>query len=241
MAAHVRMITGMKWKQKMEQLHKRSRQGSAMIVAIIVSMVVVCFCLSLLLVSYALFQSSVRRVTQSQCQELAKTISIELEKELTTPAYKSYAQEITDLNSGNNRFWHYIRYNICQGSWPYYAGEEKTGHDAKAAYRYFNLNVSGGDAGTYAAMADDISVCIYWETDSEDLTAKNDVTLCIKVTCSKGDQTAAMLSKYALTSTDFPEDDSSGTPDPEMYSAVNPAGKEIDKSEYWKWTFMERE
>ncbi|MBO4951490.1 MAG: hypothetical protein J6C99_01100 [Lachnospiraceae bacterium] len=241
MAAHVRMITGMKWKQKMEQLHKRNQQGSAMIVAIIVSMVVVCFCLSLLLVSYALFQSSVRRVTQSQCQELAKTISIELEKELTTPAYKNYAQEITDLNSGNNRFWHYIRYNICQGSWPYYAGEEKTGHDAKAAYRYFNLNVSGGDAGTYAAMADDISVCIYWETDSEDLTEKNDVTLCIKVTCSKGDQKAAMLSKYALTSTDFQEDDSSGTLNPEMYEAVNPAKKDIDKSEYWKWTFMERE
>ena len=50
-----------------------------------------------------------------------------------------------------------------------------------------------------------------------------------------------MLSKYALTSTDFQEDDSSGTLNPEMYEAVNPAKKDIDKSEYWKWTFMERE
>lgn len=53
-----------------------------MIVAIVVSMVVVVFCLSLLLVSYALFSSSVRRVTQNQCRELSKTISIEIEKEL---------------------------------------------------------------------------------------------------------------------------------------------------------------
>ena len=80
-------------------------------------------------------------------------------------------------------------------------------------------------------MADDISVCIYWETDSEDLTAKNDVTLCIKVTCSKGDQKAAMLSKYALTSTDLQEDASPSaiTPDQKMYEAINPTTNSINE------------
>ena len=80
----------MQRKRKLRQFHKEENRGSAMIVAIVVSMVVVVFCLSLLLVSYALFSSSVRRVTQNQCRELSKTISIEIEKELTTPAYISF-------------------------------------------------------------------------------------------------------------------------------------------------------
>ena len=52
-----------------------------------------------------------------------------------------------------------------------------------------------------------------------------------------------MLSKYALTSTDFQEDalSSSITPDQKMYEAVNPKTNSINEKEYWKWTFMERE
>lgn len=91
-----------------------------MIVAIVVSMVVVVFCLSLLLVSYALFSSSVRRVTQNQCRELSKTISIEIEKELTTPAYTSFDMQKQDVTDGKNLLWQYLRYNVCQGNWPYY-------------------------------------------------------------------------------------------------------------------------
>ena len=183
----------MQRKRKLRQFHKEENRGSAMIVAIVVSMVVVVFCLSLLLVSYALFSSSVRRVTQNQCRELSKTISIEIEKELTTPAYTSFDMQKQDVTDGKNLLWQYLRYNVCQGNWPYYESESSTDHGEKAAYRYFTLAATGGDTTKYAAMADDISVCIYWENDGRYQISKNDVILCVKVTCMKGEQTESML------------------------------------------------
>ena len=121
----------MQRKRKLRQFHKEENRGSAMIVAIVVSMVVVVFCLSLLLVSYALFSSSVRRVTQNQCRELSKTISIEIEKELTTPAYTSFDMQKQDVTDGKNLLWQYLRYNVCQGNWPYYESESSTDHGEK--------------------------------------------------------------------------------------------------------------
>ena len=121
-----------------------------MIVAIVVSMVVVVFCLSLLLVSYALFSSSVRRVTQNQCRELSKTISIEIEKELTTPAYTSFDMQKQDVTDGKNLLWQYLRYNVCQGNWPYYESESSTESGVPVFYprsdrrRYDKICSDGG-------------------------------------------------------------------------------------------------
>lgn len=228
----------MQRKRTFRQFHKEENRGSAMIVAIVVSMVVVVFSLSLLLVSYALFSSSVRRVTQNQCRELSKTISIEIEKELTTPAYTSFDMQKKDVTDGKNLLWQYLRYNVCQGNWPYYESESTTGHDEKAAYRYFTLAATGGDTTKYAAMADDISVCIYWENDGSYQISKNDVVLCVKVTCTKGDQMAAMLSKYNLSCMDYEnavEGVDAGN------KTVNPTDNAIEKKEYWSWSFLERE
>ena len=209
-----------------------------MIVAIVVSMVVVVFSLSLLLVSYALFSSSVRRVTQNQCRELSKTISIEIEKELTTPVYTSFEMQKQDVTDGKNLLWQYLRYNICQGNWPYFESVGTTGHDEKAAYRYFTLAATGGDTAKYAAMADDISVCIYWENDGSYLTSKNDTVLCVKVICTKGDQTASMLSKYNLSCVEY-ENAESGVDSGN--DIVNPSKNDILKSEHWSWSFLECE
>ena len=228
----------MQRKRKLRQFHKEENRGSAMIVAIVVSMVVVVFCLSLLLVSYALFSSSVRRLTQNQCRELSKTISIEIEKELTTPAYTSFDMQKQDVTDGKNLLWQYLRYNVCQGNWPYYESESSTDHGEKAAYRYFTLAATGGDTTKYAAMADDISVCIYWENDGSYQISKNDVILCVKVTCTKGDQTASMLSKYNLSCMDY-EDAEIGVDTGD--DTVNPSKNDILKSEHWSWSFLERE
>ena len=70
------------------KLYKDNR-GSAMIVAIVVSIIVITFTLSLLLVSYSLFVSNERKVTQSQVKELSKSISIEIGDELTCPQFDS--------------------------------------------------------------------------------------------------------------------------------------------------------
>ncbi len=213
-------------------------KGSAMIVAIIVSMVVFVFALSLLLVAYSLFSSSTRRITQNQCRELTKTISIELEKELTETSYSSFAEQRQALDDGRDMLWQYIRYNVCQGSWPYYEGDDKVGNDEKSAYRYFNLGVTGGDASSYAAMADDISICIYWENDGSYISSKNDTVLCVKVTCSKGEQSSTMLTKYTLSCVDY-DGDTSGTDSGN--ESVNPSDNIIETSEHWVWSFLERE
>ena len=90
----------------------------------------------------------------------------------------------------------------------------------------------------YAAMADDISVCIYWENDGSYQISKNDVILCVKVTCTKGDQTASMLSKYNLSCMDY-EDAEIGMDTGD--DTVNPSKNDILKSEHWSWSFLERE
>ena len=228
----------MQRKRKLRQFYKEENRGSAMIVAIVVSMVVVVFCLSLLLVSYALFSSSVRRVTQNQCRELSKTISIEIEKELTTPAYTSFEKQKQDLDKGRNLLWQYLRYNVCQVNWPYFESESSTDHGEKAAYRYFTLAATGGDTTKYAAMADDISVCIYWENYGSYRTSKNDIVLCLKVTCRKGEQTASMLSKYNLSCMAY-ESAEEGVDTGNK--TVNPSNNAIEKKEYWSWSFLERE
>ena len=102
----------------------------------------------------------------------------------------------------------------------------------------FTLAATGGDTTKYAAMADDISVCIYWENDGSYQISKNDVILCVKVTCTKGDQTASMLSKYNLSCMDY-EDAEIGVDTGD--DTVNPSKNDILKSEHWSWSFLERE
>ena len=97
-----------------------------MMIAIIVSVVVVAFSLSLLLVCYALFSSSARKVTSRQCKELAKTLSLELEQELTKPNFASYEEEqmaLKSVSDGENSLWFYLRYNLFQEQWPGYHAE----------------------------------------------------------------------------------------------------------------------
>ena len=79
------------------QFHKDNR-GSAMIVAIVVSIIVIAFTLSLLLVSYSLFTSSSKKVTQAQVKELAKSISFEICDELTKPTFYSKDEFLAGIN-----------------------------------------------------------------------------------------------------------------------------------------------
>lgn len=224
---------------QLNQMKKRRNQGSAMMVAIVVSMVVLAFCLSLLLVSYALFSSSVRKVTQNQCRELAKSVSLELEQELTGAGYAAYQDQKAALDAGEDTFWQYIRYNLCQTNWPYYAGEDESGHDEKAAKRYFKLNINGGDTSKYTAMADDISVCVYWENDGSYTSSKDGLVLCVDVTCTKGKQSASMTSRYELTCADYEDIEADVTDTGTL--AVNPSGNMVVSAEHWIWSFLERE
>lgn len=221
---------------------KKHNEGSAMLIAIVVSIVVVVFCLSLLLVSYSLFTSTSRKVSQTQCRELAKTVSIEIEKELAAPNYSSYADEKLACESGDNPLWFYVRYNVCQDSWPYFEDQDVTGHNSKAAYRYFNLSTTGGDVEQYKNMADDISVCMFWISEGNYYEEKEDTLLCVQVTVTKHEQKAMVSSYYVLGCGPYTEDDVTDV-EPASGSnmeAINPNGNIIDIEEHWSWSLQER-
>ena len=88
-------------------------------------------------------------------------------------------------------------------------------------------------------MADDISVCIYWENSSGNLSAKDGTILYVNVTCSKGKQSVSMTSKYELTCVEY--EDVNSTQEDTGTLVCNPTGNSIRSIEHWIWTFLERE
>ncbi len=216
--------------------------GSAMIVAIVVSVIVISFALSLLLVSYSLFTSNERKVTQAQVKELAKSISLEIGDELTKPQFDSKQALLDGINNKAGakyrapeyNMWYYVRYNLFQSNWPYYRDETTAGHVKANALRYFKINMTGGDTSSYSSMADDIYVCMYWECDDPEI--KDETLLTIEVTVSKGGQTSTITSYYELGVNYF-SDAGEGTSENNMSSdAFNPAGNRINLDENWTWT-----
>ncbi|MBQ8912507.1 MAG: hypothetical protein IJ054_00485 [Lachnospiraceae bacterium] len=224
-----------------KKLYKDNR-GSAMIVAIVVSIIVITFTLSLLLVSYSLFVSNQRKVTQSQVKELSKSINIEIGDELTTPRFDDKQALIDGINnvdgadycSDDYNMWYYIRYNMFQTNWPFYRDETTAGHVKTNAYRYFKINLTGGNTSEYAAIADDISVCMYWECEEFDI--KDEALLTVEVTVSKGGQTSTTTSYYELTVNKFSDAASGDMENNTLNEAFNPAGNKIDLTEDWTWT-----
>ena len=221
----------------------KHNKGSAMMIAIIVSVVVVAFSLSLLLVCYALFSSSVRKVTSRQCKELAKTLSLELQQELTKPNFASYEEEqmaLKSVSDGENSLWFYLRYNLFQEQWPGYHAEY-TEEKKELCYREFSLDLSGGDASKYEAYTSDIVVRVYWQNDNIDVT-KDDTLLCVEVEVKRDDQSAIMRNYFTLSVNDYPSTTLSGAVDTSSALAVvNPSGYSVNETEHWKWNFQERE
>ena len=226
---------------KESKLNKDNR-GSAMIVAIVVSIIVIAFTLSLLLVSYSLFVSNERKVTQTQVKELSKSISLEIGDELTRPNYDDSQALLDAINNDVNakycapdyNMWFYIRYNLFQTNWPYFKDETTAGHVGANAYRYFKLNLTGGDTTSYSAMADDISVCMYWEC--EDFNIKDQAVLTVEVTVTKGDQKSTTTSYYELGVSYYSGNMSDKVENDKEDHAFNPAGNTIDLNERWTWS-----
>lgn len=226
---------------KESKLNKDNR-GSAMIVAIVVSIIVIAFTLSLLLVSYSLFVSNERKVTQTQVKELSKSISLEIGDELTRPSYDDSQALLDAINNDENakycapdyNMWFYVRYNLFQKNWPYYKDETTASHVGADARRYFKLNLTGGDTAAYSAMADDISVCMYWECD--DISIKEQAVLTVEVTVTKGDQKSTTTSYYELGVSYYSGNMSDKIENDKEDPAFNPAGNTIDLNERWTWS-----
>lgn len=70
---------------KKKNRHRRDNEGAAMVMVLIVTAVILVFCLSLLLVTYSLLAQTVRQTTRMQCKWLAQSFSEALQKEITDP------------------------------------------------------------------------------------------------------------------------------------------------------------
>lgn len=116
-------------KGKSEYSLLKNNHGAALMVAVVIIGILLVFTFSLLLVTYTLYSSQNKNAASKRNSEAANTLS----KALTT-----------ELTKTDGELWRYLRFNICQqNTWPYYDPEYAgTGHDEKAAFRYFNLNVN---------------------------------------------------------------------------------------------------
>lgn len=80
-----------KWKQKNNAAfagtcHKKQKNsGAAMVMVLIVTAVILAFCLSLLLVTYSLFSQTTRQTTRQQCRFLAQSFAEGFQAELADP------------------------------------------------------------------------------------------------------------------------------------------------------------
>jgi hypothetical protein len=216
-------------------MKKEKNQGVAMIVAVIAGMVLMVFTLSLLLVSYTLFSSVAAKSTQSQCAELAKSVSQELRQELLNVNYDSYSAQNAAVGRENN-LWFFLRYNLWQQeAWPYY-NDGETGHDEADSVRYFTINAT--EDSKFEGMADQILITTYWKIDSDspqNETDKSLTTVHFKVEAKKGDSAYVVESDYALTVTPYDSAEGEGNMETVENSKINPYNKYIDRNEKWVW------
>lgn len=142
--------------------------GSALITALVVSAVLLVLCLSLLLVSYALFSDVNEQNVEMPKRELAFSVAEEMEHELfdVNCDYATEEEMEAFYEASKDELWKYVRYNIWQNfgpggqmttedTWLYY--DEKTpGHNnLEECSRYFSM-----DTGSSAS---NITVQLYWE------------------------------------------------------------------------------
>lgn len=224
----------------MQRKLKDDNQGVATIVAVIVSVIVLMLSLSLLLAAYSLFSSTARKSKQAECKELAKSLAIQIDKEITT-GFENYSDQKQSLENGENSIWFYLRYNLWNDSiWPYYC-EEESAHRKEVGYRYFNLDMKDVNGSDYKDVSADVSVCMYWKCDKNtyDANIKEETPLCIEIHVSMGEQSYVITSTYLLSVGMYTDVEQDVLVD--VNSNVNPTNNPIDVSEKWQWVFETRE
>lgn len=225
---------------------KLDNRGSAMIVSIVVSVVVMAFCLSLLLVAYSLYVSTAKETKFEQCKDITESFSKYITDEITKPVYLDINEMFNDMDS-KNVIWFYLRYNLLQANWPKYIRDDSTDEDENKAYRYIKINSSDKN-NTFSKYASCLSVCFYYEDDyvSDDGKEEN-YTLHVIVSCNYGDTSYSVENIFNLNITDFEIPDNPSEEYNNKSAALekgngkyNPAGNTIDTSKKWIFTFDER-
>lgn len=201
---------------------KKRKNGYAMIMVICVMALALALCLAILLAASVVISSAQKQSRTEQCRILAVSLSQELENQLTDAKY-TFSEPGEELSDGT--LWFYMKENMQSGDWPYY-NEGERGHTEKYAYRTYH----------FAQLPDelrdaDVSVVMYWQSDSEAGGDYDAVPLEMDVTCTLNGQTCTVKSEYTLDVT------------PVDYSYIDAKTKKEVTATYdqWKWSLNWRE
>lgn len=172
---------------------RKDTSGAAMVVAIVIVVVLMLLSTTLLTASYSLYRSAVRVQTADECREMAYSLSLELEQEITAPSYDSFEAMVAAVEAGEAPLWSYLRCNVGQDNWP--CAAEETGHDASRSRRTFTLN-----ADALSEVGFDIQVTLWWEYGEETNDGQT-VLLYVMVTSGKMDRSCSVTAVYELERT----------------------------------------
>lgn len=221
----------------------KDNRGVALVVSIVVGMVVTTFCLTLLLVSYNLFSTTIKGGAQDQCKQLAISLAQSIDEQICADKnssldFTSYDEQMAALMAGQDNLWFYLRYNIGQSNWPYYNVDENGHNSEKFAERYFNLTPNGTDRRVY----DKATICMSWESsaDTQQTGWKAEDTqleamLKVEIVVEFGGFSYSMNSYYSLDVSRYDESIEVGERN-QGNSVVNPSGNSIYNNERWRWT-----
>lgn len=172
----------------------RDNTGATTIVIVCVMAVIMALSLGLFLSASVLVKTSGRTLATEQSRILAVSFSEQVDQMLTGEgnAYESRADEEAgkaEKLSGIS-IWHYVKQNICDGSWVYYAEGEDSLHSAENSVRTFQMTQSGV-VGEIA----DIVLSMYWTKAEE---GNRPGKLFVETTVTIKDQTCTITDVYEL-------------------------------------------
>lgn len=235
----------------MQRKWKLNNRGTSMIVAVVIITILMIFCFSLLLASYTLYSSQNKKAASKRNSEAANTLSVALEKELTS-----------DSAEKDSALWKYLRCNLIQDTtWPdYRPGVD--GH-TKDAYRYFDLNYNyhknyfeGSGLEGLEGFPGKVELCVYWMLpDGVILSSGQNVSeinpngtrLFVEIHCETASQTYIVTNEYVLSSTQYGGDNASKTRKKRLQTVTgisdtyNPMHNPVNADQDWTWTFVGRE
>ena len=172
------------------KMNKNSNRGAALIMALILTTIILGFVLSLMAVSYSLYNSTNNDMAKLNVVEVSDSLSEELGKELTDEpsisdlnSFDKYKVAMTQTDDAGNvsrtNLWYMARREIAGYSvmanpesadvkapsandvWPYYA-EGDADHNAEHAKRYYKVNATTKTDTTTNRAPGETTVCMYW-------------------------------------------------------------------------------
>lgn len=222
----------------------KNKDGAALMIAIAIMAIVMMLSLVLLLVAFSLYNTSQKEFEMEQNRELAKTLSLRLQDELTITSNEPYKNP--DPIS-KYPLWFYVRYNVWGDQWSDYDDSGASlSNTPKYAFRYFKVNsdtlVSDTqvDTSKLSKKLENISILLYWtKEDGASSSNKAGTKLIVSVTCGEADMKSTIVSEYSL-GIDSGNDEDPDYKKLESNEIVNPEGNSINPKELWRWVFDER-